>query len=75
MVQTRQAAQLAAKPEHKHKPVDVGGEPPTKEMATRPLKRARKERHPDERASPVVVPEPEEPKRASQSAQLRWRFA
>ena len=74
MVQTRRAAQLAAKPEHKHKPVDVDDKPPTKEIAARPLKRARKERHTDERASPIVVPEPKESERASQSAQLHWCF-
>lgn len=65
MVQTRRATQLAAKDEPKHTPVDVkhtdkGGH------TRQPLKRARKERRPEERVSPVVAAEPKEPERESQ---------
>ncbi|KAH0826901.1 xylose isomerase-like protein [Lanmaoa asiatica] len=59
MVQTRRASQLAAKDEPKRKPEDI--KPPTKgEHTRRPLKRARREHQPDERAPSVVATEPKE---------------
>ncbi|KAI9574151.1 AP endonuclease [Boletus coccyginus] len=57
MVRKRRATQLAARDEPKHKPEDV--KPRTKgEHTSRPLKRARIERQPEERAPPAVETEP-----------------
>jgi len=64
MARKRRATQLAARDEPKHKLEDV--KPRTKgEHASRPLKRARIERQPEERAPPAVETEPKELERES----------
>ena len=67
MVQTRRATELSANDEAKHESESVDVKPSTKgEHTRRPLKRARKEHQPGERASSVVVTEPKEPEGKSQ---------